>query len=252
MSRRPTFPDEPSSTSPRPRRHRQLRRRAARDGDEITSPTRSGCRATPCSPGWVSSSATRRWSTRPSGSGSTGRPPYELPVASVIPATELDVPATAQSAIGSVTSGPRRCRWRWSPRAIANGGQLLRPTWSRGPRPRRRASAARHRRWTEPPGDGRPVSPRTAQQLRAMMIDAVESGTGTGRPDRRGRGRRQDRHRPDRRDPVAWFVGFAGDEVAVAVCCPTPATDATGGADRRARSPARCWRRARRRGMSRW
>jgi penicillin-binding protein A len=158
-------------------------------------------------------------------------PPLELPVAASRIPLEQDLPATAQSAIGQRDVQASVLHMAMVAATVANGGQLLRPhlvQTVRGP------DGAILRgpdigRWEAPPGDGRPVSPRTAQQLRAMMIDAVTgpgaTGGGAAIDGVEVGGKTGTAQTAPGARPVAWFIGFAGDDVAVAVAVP----DADGG-----------------------
>ncbi|MFO7777589.1 MAG: penicillin-binding protein 2 [Nitriliruptoraceae bacterium] len=161
-------------------------------------------------------------------------PPLELPVAaSSIPA-EQDVPSTAQSAIGQRDVRATVLQMAMVAATVSNGGQLLRPHLVqtvrapdgeilRGPD---------IGRWAGPPGDGRPISPRTAQQLRSLMIDAVSGPGATGsRAAISGievGGKTGTAQTAPGAPSVAWFIGFAGDGVAVAVAVPD--ADGSGGA----------------------
>jgi penicillin-binding protein A len=160
--------------------------------------------------------------------------PYELDVVpSVIPdARDLDPPATAQSSIGQRDVAATPMQLAVLVASIANGGQLVRPHVvaavldPSGRRLRGPASAA----WSAPGLDGSPISPRTADQLRAMMLTVVDSGTGT-RAQIDGvevGGKTGTAEMPDG-PPVTWFVGFADQRVAVAVVVPGAIDDETGG-----------------------
>ena len=158
-------------------------------------------------------------------------PPLELPVAASSIPREQDVPATAQSAIGQRDVRATVLQMAMVAATVANGGQLLRPhvvQTVRGP------DGAILRgpdigRWEDPPGDGRPISPRTAQQLRSLMIDAVTgpgaTGSGAAITGLEVGGKTGTAQTAPGELPVAWFIGFAGDGVAVAVAVP----DADGG-----------------------
>jgi penicillin-binding protein A len=158
-------------------------------------------------------------------------PPYELTVErSAIPKA-MDPPETAQSAIGQRDVRATPMQMALMTASIVNGGELLRPHVVAGVRDPsgRQIAGADAGRWSEGRFDGRPISPRTAEQLRDMMIATVEDGTGTraqidgvvvgGKTGTAQTGG----------DPTAWFVGFAEDQVAVAVVVPGAGPDATGG-----------------------
>ena len=81
-----------------------------------------------------------------------------------------------------------------------------------------------------------PMTPEHAAELQQMMAVVVNEGTGTQRPDQRGRGRRQDRHRPVR--PQAQAVRL------VHLVRAAGGPEGSGGGDRRGRGhPARRHRR---------
>jgi penicillin-binding protein A len=163
--------------------------------------------------------------------GFNRQPPYELTVTrSVIPKA-LDVPETAQSAIGQRDVRATTMQMALLTASIVNGGELLRPYVVAGIRDPsgRRTAGADAGRWSEGRFDGRPISPRTAEQLRRMMVDVVEDGTGTGAQIDGVEVGGKTGTAQTGGDPTAWFVGFAGDQVAVAVVVPGAGADATGG-----------------------
>ncbi|MFU8840080.1 MAG: peptidoglycan D,D-transpeptidase FtsI family protein [Nitriliruptoraceae bacterium] len=153
-------------------------------------------------------------------------PPLELPAAASAIPREQDVPATAQSAIGQRDVQASVLQMAMVAATVANGGQLLRPhlvATVRDP-DGRIVRGADIGRWETPPGDGRPISPRTAQQLRALMVDAVEGPGATGGAARidgvEVGGKTGTAQTAPGAPSVSWFIGFAGDEVAIAVAVP--------------------------------
>jgi penicillin-binding protein A len=163
--------------------------------------------------------------------GFNRQPPYELPVErSAIPKS-LDVPETAQSAIGQRDVRATPMQMALLTAAIVNDGELLHPHVVAGVRDPsgRRLAGPDAGRWTEGRFDGRPISPRTADQLRRMMVDAVEDGTGTAAQIEGVTVGGKTGTAQTGGDPTAWFVGFADQRVAVAVVVPAGGADATGG-----------------------
>ncbi|MEX1177356.1 MAG: penicillin-binding protein 2 [Nitriliruptor sp.] len=166
--------------------------------------------------------------------GFNSAPPYELTVAeSAIPGDQ-DVPSTAQSGIGQRDVRATPMQMALIAASIANGGQLVRPhvvESVRAPDGRQLRGPAGASWDVGGPSDDRPVSPRTAEQLRTMMVDVVEGGTG-GRAAIEGAevGGKTGTAQTGGDDPTVWFVGFAEDRIAVAVVLPNSAEDATGGA----------------------
>ncbi len=157
--------------------------------------------------------------------------PYDLSTATSRIPGELDVPATAQSSIGQRDVRVTPMHMAVIAASIANGGELLRPhvvanvvspdgQVVRGPD---------DGPWSGVGGDARPISARTAEQLRQMMLDAVRTGTGQRAAidgvevgGKTGTAQAAE-------GSVVWFVGFAGDDIAIAVALPTTAEGATGG-----------------------
>ncbi len=157
--------------------------------------------------------------------------PYELEVAqSTIPA-ELDVPSTAQSAIGQRDVRATPLQLAIVAAAIANNGQLMQPHLIETVRDPsgRRLRGPDVSAWSESGFDSQAVTPRTADQLRRMMVAAVDNGTGTAaRIDGVEVGGKTGTAE-DADTPTAWFIGFADRDVAVAVVLPDAGEDATGG-----------------------
>lgn len=159
--------------------------------------------------------------------------PFELAtVASVFP-DELDIPATAQSAIGQRDVRATPLHMALIAAAIVNEGELRQPhvvaaVYDPEGRQVRGPDTGR---WQGPPGDGRAMSARTAQQLRRMMIQAVNAGTGT-RAAIEGvqvGGKTGTAQTGDASRPVAWFVGFADNDLAIAVAVAGTSPRDTGG-----------------------
>ena len=163
--------------------------------------------------------------------GFNHQPPYELSVATSVFPGDLDTPSLAQSAIGQRDVRATAMHFALIAAAVANGGELTEAhvvDQVRDPdgQPIARAQPGR---WRDPPGSGTAVSPRTAAQLRQMMLDTVRSGTGTAAAIDGVEVGGKTGTAQDGETPTAWFVGFAGDDVAVAVVVPDAGAGATGG-----------------------
>ena len=160
--------------------------------------------------------------------------PYVLPVEPSVFPPDLDDPSTAQSAIGQRDV-------RWTPMhaalvvaAIVNDGVMVAPhvvqevldpasRVLRGPE---------QGNWEGDDGDARAMSQRTAEQLREMMVSVVQQGTGT-RAAIDGvtvGGKTGTAENPADDSATAWFVGFAEDQVAVAVVLPDAGGEGGGAA----------------------
>lgn len=157
--------------------------------------------------------------------------PYELGVSDSVIPRDLDVPQTAQSAIGQRDVRATPMHLALIAASVANGGELHHPhvvANVRNPEGEL-VMGPQEGLWTGAGGDGRPVSARTAEQLRQMMLTAVNSGTGqAARIDGVEVGGKTGTAQTGT-TPVAWFAGFAGREVAIAVMLPDGGEDATGG-----------------------
>jgi penicillin-binding protein A len=163
--------------------------------------------------------------------GFNRQPPFELPVArSAIPRT-MDVPSTAQSAIGQRDVRATPLQMAMMAATIVNGGQVLQPHVVESVRDPsgRQLRGPDVRTWSDGRFDGQAVSPRTAEQLKRMMVAAVEDGTGTNAQIDGVEVGGKTGTAQTGGDPTAWFVGFAGDGVAVAVVVPDAGADGTGG-----------------------
>lgn len=150
--------------------------------------------------------------------------PYELPVASSVIPQELDVPALAQSGIGQRDVRMTPFHAAVMAATIANDGLAMRPhvvrdVLSPSGRVVQGSSAGV---WREAGYPEQAISVRTARQLQDMMVAVVEDGTGTAAQidDVVVGGKTGTAEDPNLDDSIAWFVGFAGQEVAVAVVLP--------------------------------
>ena len=146
------------------------------------------------------------------------------PEVSVIP-EELDIPATAQSAIGQRDVRATPLQMALVAGAIAFDGVLMRPRIVTQvediagriirqfpPEPLRLAGR----------GNAQAVSPQTAQTLTDMMVGVVQRGSGTRAqiPGVQVAGKTGTAQTGEGRAPTVWFIGFAPAEdpqIAVAV-----------------------------------
>ena len=141
-----------------------------------------------------------------------------LPVSESVFPTDLDAPSTAQSAIGqrSVRATPLQMAMVAS--AIANDGRLMRPYLVDSVR----SADLRDVTTTEPELLSTAVSPGTASALRDMMVQVVQSGSGTAAqiPGVQVAGKTGTAQTTADQAPHAWFTAFApadDPQVAVAV-----------------------------------
>ncbi|MDQ0372545.1 peptidoglycan D,D-transpeptidase FtsI family protein [Cellulomonas humilata] len=138
-------------------------------------------------------------------------------VESVFPA-EMDLPVTAQSAIGQRDVRATPLQMAMVSAAIANGGQLMTPYTVQTVR-----SADLHRvSETEPTLYSTAMSPGTAAAMRDMMVGVVESGSGVAAqiPGVQVAGKTGTAQTAEGQAPHAWFTAFApadAPRVAVAV-----------------------------------
>jgi len=158
-------------------------------------------------------------------------PPYELDVANSGIPKEMDEPSAAQSAIGQRDVRATPMQMAIVAAAMANGGRLVEPHLVRAIRDpsgslvRETAPSL----WDEGRFDGQVVSETIAAQLRDMMIDVVADGTGrNARIDGVTVGGKTGTAQTGGA-PTVWFVGFADQQVAVAVVLPSAGDDDTGG-----------------------
>lgn len=150
--------------------------------------------------------------------------PYELPVAGSIIPDELDDAELAQSALGQRDVRITAFHAAMMAATIANAGTAQRPhvvadvLTPSGRTLDVQADAV----WREAGFSEQAVSAQTASLLREMMVDVVDSGTGSaatiGGIDVGGKtGTAED---PNLDGQIAWFMGFAGNDIAVAVVLP--------------------------------
>jgi peptidoglycan glycosyltransferase len=155
---------------------------------------------------------------------------YELPVERSFIPKALDPAQAAQTGIGQFETKATPLQMAMVVSSIVNEGTLMTPHVVRAVRD----PAGRQVRGEDilPWDDGRfgaqAVTPRTARLLRDMMVDVVTSGTGKaaaiqgvtvgGKTGTAQTGREDE-------TATAWFVGFADQDVVVAVVVP----DAGGG-----------------------
>jgi peptidoglycan glycosyltransferase len=144
--------------------------------------------------------------------------PYQLPAAtSSIPA-EQDVPATAQSAIGQRDVRVSPLQMATVAATIANGGRRMGPFVARQVVSDRGSVVKRF----EGEDFGQVIPEQVAGDLRDMMLQVVESGTGVNAQisSLPVAGKTGTAQHAEGRDPHAWFIGFteSGDRrIAVAV-----------------------------------
>lgn len=150
--------------------------------------------------------------------------PYELPVADSSFPDSLDEATIAQAGIGQFDVRATALQMAVVAAAIANDGVLQRPHVVRDVRDPTAVVL-------EGPADGpwvadgfsaEAISSRTATQLRSMMVEVVQTGTGTRAaiPGVVVGGKTGTAQDPAADSATAWFVGFAEDRVAIAVVLP--------------------------------
>ncbi len=150
--------------------------------------------------------------------------PYDLPVATSAIPEQLDDAALAQSAIGQRDVRATAFQTAMMAATIANAGRALRPfvvADVRSPSGRLVQGPAEGV-WREAGFSEQAISARTASQLRDMMVGVVDSGTGgpaqIGGSEVGGKTGTADD--PNLAGSIAWFAGFAGNDIAVAVVLP--------------------------------
>lgn len=150
--------------------------------------------------------------------------PYELPVASSIIPAELDDPALAQSALGQRDVRMTALHGAMLAAMIANDGVAMRPYVVNDvlSPSGRTIQGPEGGVWRESGHTEEVMSTRTAEYMQEMMVDVVDNGTATaaliGGYEIGGKtGTAED---PNIEGNIAWFVGFAEDDIAVAVVLP--------------------------------
>jgi penicillin-binding protein A len=136
---------------------------------------------------------------------------------SVFP-SDLNVPQTAQSAIGQYDVRATALQMAMVVAALANNGVVMNPYLVQ----ELLAPDLSVLQTTTPSEFGQAVTPQVAQEITAMMIDVVEHGTGTSAqiPGVQVAGKTGTAETGNSSLPEAWFVSFAPAEnakVAVAV-----------------------------------
>lgn len=158
--------------------------------------------------------------------------PYELPVADSAFPKEVDEAQLALSSIGQFDVRATALQMATVGAAIANGGVLQTPHVVRDVRdPSGRVVAGPNAGpWVDGRFAAEAMSERTASMLQDMMVGVVENGTG-GRaaiPGIRVGGKTGTAQDPSDETDTAWFVGFAENQVAVAVVVPDAGGDGGG------------------------
>jgi penicillin-binding protein A len=144
--------------------------------------------------------------------------PYELPAATSVIPREQDVPATAQSAIGQRDVRTSPLQMASVAATIANGGRRMAPFVGQEVL----SDKGRVVKRFEGEDLGQAIPERVAGDLKDMMLQVVESGTGEAAqiPGLEVAGKTGTAQHATGRDPHAWFIGFTSFEdrsIAVAV-----------------------------------
>lgn len=150
--------------------------------------------------------------------------PYEVPAAESAFPKELDEAQLAQSSLGQYDVRASVLQMAVLTAAIANDGQLQTPHVVRDVRDAsgRVVAGPDAGPWIDSRFGAEAISARSASLLQDMMVGVVEDGTG-GRaaiPGVRVGGKTGTAQDPSDETDTAWFVGFAENEVAVAVVVP--------------------------------
>jgi len=159
--------------------------------------------------------------------------PYQLPAATSVIPPDQDVPATAQSAIGQRDVRVSPLQMATVAATIANGGQRMGPFVARQVVSDKGSVVKRF----EGEDFGQAIPERVAGDLRDMMLQVVERGTGTAAqiPGLQVAGKTGTAQHARGKAPHAWFIGFTGSgdrQIAVAVVVEeggNAGSEATGG-----------------------
>ena len=164
-------------------------------------------------------------------------PDFQLPdvAASRFPGEDLDEPGAAQSAIGQRDVAMTPLQMAMISATIGNDGEVLEPHLVRHVQDTAGRIVQQYspERWRID-GSAQAVSPDTARALRDMMVQVVDSGTGTAAQvdGTEVAGKTGTAQTGEGRSPAVWFTGFApaqDPQVAVAVVLADAGDDATGG-----------------------
>ena len=144
--------------------------------------------------------------------------PYQLPAATSVIPEKQDVPATAQSAIGQRDVRVSPLQMATVAATIANGGRRMAPFVAQEVVSDKGKVVKRF----EGEDFGQVIPERVAGDLRDMMLQVVESGTGVNAriPTLEVAGKTGTAQHARGQNPHAWFIGFtsSGDRaIAVAV-----------------------------------
>ena len=159
--------------------------------------------------------------------------PYQLPAATSVIPEKQDVPATAQSAIGQRDVRVSPLQMATVAATVANGGRRMAPFVAQEVVSDKGKVVKRF----EGEDFGQVIPERVAGDLRDMMLQVVEGGTGVAAriPGLQVAGKTGTAQHARGQNPHAWFIGFtsSGDRsIAVAVVVErggNAGSEATGG-----------------------
>jgi penicillin-binding protein A len=159
--------------------------------------------------------------------------PYQLPAATSSIPEHQDVPATAQSAIGQRDVRASPLQMATVAATVANGGRRMGPIVAQEVVSDKGSVVKRF----EGEDFGQVIPERVAGDLRDMMLQVVEHGTGVAAriPGFQVAGKTGTAQHAQGKNPHAWFIGFTGSgdrQIAVAVVVEeggNAGSEATGG-----------------------